>query len=551
MVPVVFLGLATMLPFFKTIKEKVAELNNAILVFVYTVCFILLFRCISKKTIDIYYYIFVPLSLVASSLVLKLALSTDFLQKHNFNVDYERIKMIIVNFCFLAIVLTYYSINPGDLIGSSLVQYVSVVIYLINFIGFLYLFCLYGIPYLSKIDENHKVQSDISVASLVLFVSYVALAVSAFYTNSDLVNNADAITVFSVFSLIIVVLLSFIITSVPLFQDALQTKDKISVFLFYRTSLMYFLGALILALFASFIGVTIYNLAIDPSTANITMLVFNIFFFVMVLGFIWKEVISTKVPPKPKSPFSNLVQSGVVYITCFAKDFLTNEYKITTMTQFYVLAGVISLFLVGYTFQEIVKMINIQGGNLLLSDVVNTNSLTSVSTYADMNNDEAFHYKYAISFWVYLNSFNTNISHMDKFNSLLSYGGKPNVLYNGHTNTLLITMKDTEFRPDFVENLEKHENNVIVYKKIGMQLQKWNSIVINYDGGTLDIFVNNDLVKSIFGIVPYMSLDNLTVGENSGVNTNLTNVVYYKRPLSASNVDYMYGSMKDKDVPSN
>ena len=40
-----------------------------------------------------------------------------------------------------------------------------------------------------------------------------------------------------------------------------------------------------------------------------------------------------------------------------------------------------------------------------------------------------------------------------------------------------------------------------------MALQIWNHFVINYDGGNTDVFMNNKLVGTKAGIVPYMKYD--------------------------------------------
>ena len=91
--------------------------------------------------------------------------------------------------------------------------------------------------------------------------------------------------------------------------------------------------------------------------------------------------------------------------------------------------------------------------------------------------------------------------------------------------------------------------NRIIYKKENFLLQKWNNIIINYIGGTLDIFLNNDLVKSEIEVVPYMSLDNLTIGTDNGINGGICNVVYFKEPLTGPNIYYLYNLVKDKTPP--
>ena len=82
-----------------------------------------------------------------------------------------------------------------------------------------------------------------------------------------------------------------------------------------------------------------------------------------------------------------------------------------------------------------------------------------------------------------------------------------------------------------------------------MPLQKWNNIVINYNGGTLDVFLNGELVKSSIEVVPYMTLDTLTIGEKDGINGGICNVVYFNKPLTKANIYYLYNTVKHLTPP--
>ena len=97
---------------------------------------------------------------------------------------------------------------------------------------------------------------------------------------------------------------------------------------------------------------------------------------------------------------------------------------------------------------------------------------------------------------------------------------------------------------DFDEN-----DNRIIYKNSNFLLQKWNNIIINYNGGVLDIFLNGELVKSEIGVVPYMTYDNLTIGQDNGIKGGICNVVYFKRALNSSNVYYLYDMVRDRSPP--
>lgn len=91
--------------------------------------------------------------------------------------------------------------------------------------------------------------------------------------------------------------------------------------------------------------------------------------------------------------------------------------------------------------------------------------------------------------------------------------------------------------------------NRIIYIKNNFLLQKWNNIIINYSGGTLDVFINGELVKSTMGIIPYMKLDNLSVGEVDGIGGGLCNLVYFNKTLNSKNIYYIYNTVKNKAPP--
>jgi hypothetical protein len=93
------------------------------------------------------------------------------------------------------------------------------------------------------------------------------------------------------------------------------------------------------------------------------------------------------------------------------------------------------------------------------------------------------------------------------------------------------------------------KGNVIVYKLKNIQYQKWNHVVINYSGGTLDIFYNNVLKQSVPGVVPYMNYDSLKIGENGGIYGSICNVVYFHEALNIQKINELYEAVYKKTPP--
>ena len=196
--------------------------------------------------------------------------------------------------------------------------------------------------------------------------------------------------------------------------------------------------------------------------------------------------------------------------------------------------------------------------------------LNSNLNNSNVNITAVYDYRYAISSWIFLDAMppSTNKSYQ-KYTSILSYGGKPDILYNPSENIILITMRmklgsdtgkydilnksETNYGDDyFIDYNDANKSAlsiVIVHKMENVLLQKWNQFVINCDGGTIDVFCNNELVKSQINMVPYMSSDNLTVGQNGGVYGGICNVVYFNEPLTSNKMYYSYNTSKSSNPP--
>lgn len=147
-------------------------------------------------------------------------------------------------------------------------------------------------------------------------------------------------------------------------------------------------------------------------------------------------------------------------------------------------------------------------------------------------------YNYAISFWVYIDS---NIDYgnnsYNKDINIISYGGKPKVSYNGKKRELSVKM------------LNGNNEYKTAFKTKDLLYQKWNFIVLNYNDGVLDVFINNNLVGTKIIGAPYFNKDSIKIGEDDGINGGICNVIYYEYPLTKSKISTQYNSLKMSERP--
>lgn len=282
---------------------------------------------------------------------------------------------------------------------------------------------------------------------------------------------------------------------------------------------------------------------------------------------------------------SILLLAGYVFLPWFYKKYLKNiQYKkldpnlgINADTSF-----LQSIF---HKYQFGVSKNNI--GKLLTETPVPTNILTNVTSFPYLSETETFDRQFALSFWFYLDSFAPSTSSAySKVVSLLSYGDNPAVSYSSELNTLFVTSKHTEIPEEAKgssldadkikmyqkekKNRKQTQNTVneiegakllafgteldsngnrILYKHSGVLLQKWNHMLFNMSGGTLDIFVNGKLMKTSIGVVPYVKNDLLTIGCEGGVHGHVAGLTYFEHPLDYNTINDIYVEFKDKKVP--
>ena len=152
-------------------------------------------------------------------------------------------------------------------------------------------------------------------------------------------------------------------------------------------------------------------------------------------------------------------------------------------------------------------------------------------------------YSYAISFWTFIHPQPPNYnSAVNKYTSILNHAGNPNIMYRMKDNSLIITKQQENYGG---------VSNKVIYKTDKLQLQRWNNIILNYENGTLDVFINKKLVASKINFAPsyVKGLPSITSGETNGISGGICNVTYYQDPISLTKIELIYDTLKDKSPP--
>ena len=171
--------------------------------------------------------------------------------------------------------------------------------------------------------------------------------------------------------------------------------------------------------------------------------------------------------------------------------------------------------------------------------------------YQVVNEKEGgYNYNFALSKWLFIHSQAPNyyvgnskkkiigFRHMDN-NSNDSNDDNIKVSYNTDDGTIEINTKKDD----------NQKSDTIIIKNIPHQ--KWINLVINYNSGILDIFLDGKLVGT--GRAKTLNLSRtagLSVGEKHGVRGGLCNFVYFADSLTKQQIVNNYEMYKNKSPPN-
>lgn len=291
------------------------------------------------------------------------------------------------------------------------------------------------------------------------------------------------------------------------------------------------------------------------------------------------DVVNTgKRDPGTAINFLKLIKNFVLFLPCLLISFveyMQYQFNITTKPIWTLLLMEFLLVSLWFLIPQFIHYYytTTNQGTVLLKDPLYLNKEHTLGDFENIhldnikkNKNTKFNYNYSISAWFTLNPQPTNTrAAYTKYTNILNYGKKPAIQFNSKKNSLLINTlvgrdtatnninmaaaANTEAGPNADANANTDANIIEIYETTSINFQKWNNVVINYDGGTMDVFLNGILVASKKNVAPYMTYETITVGEKKGIEGGICNVVYYDHTLPNRTIKTVYNYLKKKETP--
>ena len=551
---ILFLGLLilgvcfALLPSLKEIGKLFTQISSVTYVIIYTIGTILFLTTVPENILNTYAKYILPAIGVLGTILFYKGIKTSYIE--DFNVNYERIKMLIIMLCLVTVFIAYYNVDPGGYIkeyfGFSLLLTILLTVF-----AFLYLIVILTVPSDSSGSLYSNMTNFGKYGTLAFVVFLIAITIIISTYKGGFFNDKET-SLLSIIIILLICILSGALFISNIFPESVGGSDAGKLSLFKRSLLTLF-GLVISSLIIYWI---VYNIQGITSQSGLTSFILNALIVVIVLGLIYKTFfIKMPVGNNNKNAFFALIMNILFYIPCIFGDLMEkigSEYNATTKNSIIALVIAILIILSYFVFPQLSSKVQLRGGKQLVNKPVYTDKLYSLGNYIQLNGSDNIDYQYAISFWTFIDAAPPSTSAAyNKYTSLLNFGYKPNVMYNAEMNTLVVITQEK-----FINRTESNElfdlddkNKRIIYKNTNFLLQKWNNIIINYSGGTMDVFLNGELVSSAPNIIPYSTLDNLTIGEDNGIKGGICNVIYYNHALDSMAIKGLYNQSKGLDPP--
>ena len=298
-----------------------------------------------------------------------------------------------------------------------------------------------------------------------------------------------------------------------------------------------------------------------------------------------------------------LLWLGIIFIPCLFLDFLQSSQGAvgdTTRPIWIIVAIELVLIAILYGGPYLLNYIGASASQIVAAPVslkqkydtnLNTQSpqifiyhntgidRTPEDKAANCPTEEKKRYNYSISGWFILNNtvntdnkdleifnfgdvprltYNTSTNEMKMWCNTLDMSGNPNTdtdskipIYNSMTNYNTMISGKTKDKRARIKMLVDDDEEL----DTPVPLQKWNYFVVNYNGKTMDFFLNTKLIIKSDFIMPDIQLKPITVGygdatkKEKGLNGSICNFAFHKVPLTKEQIRWTYNMLKSQNPP--
>lgn len=220
-----------------------------------------------------------------------------------------------------------------------------------------------------------------------------------------------------------------------------------------------------------------------------------------------------------------LIETFIFYIPCLVIDIIYNIAGTKKSIWILLLVEIAAVALYIVT-PLILESKYLEVGHVLASDPQYLNNVVNLDQENLRkileNSKEKLQYALSADIWITPQPTSTNVSYTRDTN-LISFGDRLHIEYNGKSPKNLI-----------IKALDGQDTIEVARPEI--PLQKWNKVVLNYDHGILDVFLNGKLIHSQQN-VPYMTASSVYAGSKRGIHGGIKNVRFFNKALSKNEID--------------
>ena len=266
------------------------------------------------------------------------------------------------------------------------------------------------------------------------------------------------------------------------------------------------------------------------------------------IGFYLNLYIQVNKPDKsPHKNIFNFINLIIGFLPCLFINFANwiKEEYLKTSKKILILIGIEALlivfkFLIPIIYSLLKKLFSPKE-NILLIDPVPLDRVTNLGLFLTKEDvklsntskldtsEKFFNYNYAVAFslWIFPQPKSVSDAY-NKSTNLINISDIVKVIYK---NNIIEFWAATTIPGENPNRLIK------LYEFKELKYQKWNTIIINYHGGSLDIFINKTLYSSTPNITPLKNNNNAVVGDINGINGGIKNVSYFQNSLSQQDIN--------------